>query len=177
MNPRLQAWQKFPNLDPEVSSTLRAMLFIDDDEELPENLWIIMGIHRAIECRFGSSPWSWRDLANMIVEMAFLNVSQVASSTKYIPGSEVTVKTMNINATYWSPVGSLGLHLLNSHGNLYLVPSSAIKAHDVAVAGSQLNLNARAGERIANIESLLPDSSKLVPVPLGDKKPELATAS
>lgn len=140
---RLEKWQKFPLGDSRIAINLRAMLGLQDDEEIPETVWIVMGIHRALERQFIGNPWSPRDLASMIVESQAL-LPTMRNATKYVRGSDVFIENVGREGKYWNP-GPLGLHLINCDGDVYLVKTESLKASQAAITNSQLNKDAKEG--------------------------------
>jgi hypothetical protein len=144
-NPKLAWWQKF-HLDSHLVTNLRSMLDLADDEDFPAVLWIVMGLHRALERRFVHVPWSARDLAQMVIESQIL-VPTLRNATKWIPGDMVMVTTLQREGAYWHP-GPCGKHLINCHGDLHLVEPEDIEAPESAVRDSDLNKAAKVGARL-----------------------------
>jgi hypothetical protein len=150
---KLENWQKFPNVPRTCMDMLRTMLHLREDQELPEVLWVIMGIHRAMEARCGGpAEWSYRDLAAMVIESALLP-SALKAESDFIRGSEIKIASMNIQARYWHPA-PLGLHLVNAYGDVYLVTQDDIEAPDVAIKDSEINRHAEIGDRLEHLEKV-----------------------
>jgi len=152
---KLEGWQKFPNVPRTCMDMLRTMLHLREEQELPEVLWVIMGIHRAMEARCGGpAEWSYRDLAAMVIESALLP-SALKLESDFIRGSEIKIKSMNIHAHYWHPA-PLGLHLVNAFGDVYLIPEDDIEAPDVAIKDSEIVRHADMGEHLEGLAKLHP---------------------
>lgn len=131
---RLATWQKFP-VDREVVDRVRSMLSLADDEELPEALWICMGIRKALEHRFMDVGWSYDSIFVLI--MASENY-RVHNRTQYVPGQLVFIHSLNKEGHYWHPA-PFGRHLINSYGDVYIVSTDDIKAPQTAIVGSPEN--------------------------------------
>ncbi|MHB1950119.1 MAG: hypothetical protein ACYCQK_01440 [Acidiferrobacteraceae bacterium] len=155
---RLQFWQKFP-IDAESAEMARAMLDLEPDDELPEALWIILGIHKAMERRFMVRPFTQREMAAMIIETQFV-LPSLRSHTKYVPGERVFVKSLNREAFYWH-VGPCNKHLVNCYGDVFLVNCRDIEATEAATTNSTLNKDAAVGAQLRRAtEGILPKDAK-----------------
>lgn len=140
---KLESWQKFPLTDGQIARNLRSMLRLADDEEIPEALWVVMGIHHALERQFISHPWSHRDLAAMIVEAQAI-LPSLNKNCEFVRGSTILLTHLGREGKYWNPA-PLGMHLVNCDGDVYLVKTADIDAPEAAIFGSKLNVDARRG--------------------------------
>lgn len=144
---RLKDWQKFP-IERSVLEMVRVMLNLEAEQELPEALWIILGIHKSMEHRFGDLPWGFRDVAAMVVETQTI-IPSLRNRTDYVPGSPVTVKSLNRQGVYWHPA-PLGRHLINCFGDVYMVETSDLEAPETSITGSEINKVITQGQMVVD---------------------------
>lgn len=146
----LESWQKFPLTDGQIARNLRSMLRLSEQEDIPEALWVVMGIHHALERQFISHPWSHRDLAAMIVEAQAI-LPSLGKACEFVRGATIQLTHLGREGKYWNPA-PLGLHLVNCDGDVFLVKAEDIDAPEAAIFGSKLNVDARRGIKKSNGE-------------------------
>lgn len=145
---RLEWWQQFP-LDREAVTNLRYMLDIPETEEFPESLWKVMALHKVLLERFQSQIWSSESLAQMIVvSQAFNAYNAVRSDNiRFVAGEKVFVTKAQREGVYWF-AGPFARHVVNCHGDIFLVKAADIDAPEAAIVGSELNRHAKTGAKI-----------------------------
>jgi hypothetical protein len=141
---RLENWQKFP-LEGETVQNLRYMLDLEADEDFPEDMWKVMALHKALGIRFQQDAWSSSRLAQMVIDSGKLR--EYSSNVLFVPGETVFVTKVQRDGVYWFP-GPMERHIVNCHGDIYLVKTTDIEAPQAAVADSELNRLSRVGERM-----------------------------
>lgn len=140
--PRPPWWKRF-RVDTDAILNIRAMLDLTDEEELPEALWIVMGIRKALERRFIAQPWGCDKLVQMIIE-TWTVLPTLNNKTDFVPGDMVRVIPANRDGAYWHPA-PLGKHLINCHGDLFIVRTDEIEAPPSAIPDSEFSKDAAKG--------------------------------
>jgi hypothetical protein len=123
--PRIPNWMKIL-VDSQCLAFMREMLSIGLDDELPRELWIAMGIRRALERNHVNKDWGPSEYASIIIEASHLACHK--QGHEIIPGSEVTLKKENRRGIYVH-FGPLGRLLVNVGGIFRLVPMKDVTVH------------------------------------------------
>ena len=113
---RAHPWQK-PRVDGYVVARFREILRIPDEDDLPEALWLMLGLHSAINGHFAEGNMSHDQYVFMVLEAE--SFYRARGKPRYSPGTEVFIKPLNQNGIYVH-VGIMGRHLVNMNGRFFL---------------------------------------------------------
>ncbi len=112
------SWERFP-LDSEGARTIRLMLNIDDDGEIPRTLLLAMAMYQGlIGTQFQTEGWTPRVLAFLALQADILAAVDVEGD--FFPGQRIKWVGGQQEAVYVCR-GPIGKDLINVNGAFYLV--------------------------------------------------------
>jgi len=148
--PKIPEWKR-PPMEPSLLTRLREILGLGMLDELPEELYLTIGLQMALDRYFTQTELSYKEMCALVLQSAIYPVPQPGQKIK--TGYTVLVKSMNARGIYICRA-LYGRDLVNMYGTWMLHRPEDIEVADEGVPESELNRHAARGRREEEYDKL-----------------------